>query len=304
LLVDSQSKLQNCLELERKFWPKLKVWSIIRITFFIVRISYCHAPLPSTFLSVFSFLTCLVELLSTGKLTQLEKQKRDPKGVCCVAFLFLSSSRIFCRLAFSVQIALETLTSVHGIGPKKALELYEKGIHTLEDLEQHKSLLNQVQKTGFLFSAFVVVPVLSWIVMFEWTPGLKYARDFQQKIPRSELAMIEQYLLEVASTVSDKILLTICGSYRRGLPQSGDVDVLLTSKDWKSLNASRPHYMDTFISKLEKDKFLVDFLARGPSKIMAVCRFNQSKRKREPGEDLDEKQPPRKKRKTNGTLHL
>lgn len=45
--------------------------------------------------------------------------------------------------------ALSELTQVHGIGPKKALELYEQnGIDSLEKLYTQRELLSDVQKIG------------------------------------------------------------------------------------------------------------------------------------------------------------
>ena len=109
--------------------------------------------------------------------------------------------------------ALTQLERVHGIGPVFAKKLYdEHGVRTLSDLLGRQELLNEKQVVG-----------------------LKYVKDFETKIPRQEMQDMERLLTVVAAHVSPKLMLTICGSYRRGLPESGDIDVMLTHPDFVRL---------------------------------------------------------------------
>ncbi len=86
--------------------------------------------------------------------------------------------------------------------------------------------------------------------------GLKYVREFEARIPRAEVALMEELLLREAAELvrhrcaglcpcfsvtqlisclwsqSPKLHVVVCGSYRRGLPDCGDVDVLVTHPDF------------------------------------------------------------------------
>lgn len=78
------------------------------------------------------------EYIETGTLRILERERNDPKNI---------------------------LTNVYGIGPKKAKELIEKGVTSIDDLRKNKdTLLNDVQRTG-----------------------LRYYEDILERIPRSEI---------------------------------------------------------------------------------------------------------------------
>ena len=60
--------------------------------------------------------------------------------------------------------------------------------------------------------------------------GLKYFQDFEERIPRKEIEATEKILRSEIQRLDPDYEITICGSYRRGLPTSGDIDVLLTHK--------------------------------------------------------------------------
>ena len=47
-----------------------------------------------------------------------------------------------------VSISLAELTRVSGIGPAKARQLYDQGIKTIKQLEEHKELLTHHQLLG------------------------------------------------------------------------------------------------------------------------------------------------------------
>ena len=51
------------------------------------------------------------------------------------------------------------------------------------------------------------------------------------RIPRAEIEVIESAVKGVVAGLSSKYAATVCGSYRRGLPSSGDVDFLLTHRE-------------------------------------------------------------------------
>ena len=128
----------------------------------------------------------LNEYVQTGTLRVLEREKTNPVNI---------------------------LGEVYGIGPKKAKELVDKGVTTIEALRANQDeLLNETQKVG-----------------------LKYYEDILKRIPRSE---IEEYkslftteflkAQQVQQAQAEEAKFEIVGSYRRGAESSGDIDVIIT----------------------------------------------------------------------------
>ena len=160
----------------------------------------------------------LEEFINTGTLQIIEREKNNPVNV---------------------------LSDVYGIGPKKAQELVEQGITTIEQLRanQHQ-LLNETQKVG-----------------------LKYYEDILKRIPRQE---IESYntLFKSIFLKNESSSYEIVGSYRRRAADSGDIDVIITSE-------SAQNFI-TFIDTLIKQKIIIEVLSRGPSKCLVIARITPS----------------------------
>ena len=163
----------------------------------------------------------LNEYVSTGTLKVLEREKENPVNI---------------------------IGEVYGIGPKKATELVEKGITTIEELRKRQNdVLNETQKVG-----------------------LKYYEDILQRIPRSE---IDQYA-DVFKDSFDKVKTSdsafeIVGSYRRGAQSSGDIDVIITSKS--------PSVFTHFVDNLISSGIILEVLSRGPSKCLVITKISSSK---------------------------
>ena len=98
--------------------------------------------------------------------------------------------------------------------------------------------------------------------------GLKYFNDIQQRIPYNEIIHHEKFLKEVLNNIDPKAELTIAGSYRRKKSDSGDIDLLLKSKNKKTY--------DKFIDSLKELNYLVEDLARGSKKYMGLGKINIS----------------------------
>ena len=133
---------------------------------------------------------------------------------------------------------------IHAVGPKKAKELVDMGFKTIDDLKRSKdidNILNDKQKLG-----------------------LKFYDDILSRIPRGEIIEHEKILKKVLKKVDPCAELTIAGSYRRGKSESGDIDVLLKSKDKRTYNK--------FIDELVKIKYLYpEHLALGPKKYNGLA---------------------------------
>lgn len=170
------------------------------------------------------------ELLETGKLTNLDNYDQDK----------------------SIEI-INNFIRVHGIGPAKAKELYDRGLRTIDELECNMDLLNDVQKKG-----------------------LKYYKDFELRIPRIEMDKHNDYIIKTVKSIDPKLNAVIVGSYRRGLKTSGDIDVLVTHEN------DPEDYEELFknvVTKMEGE-YIIDTLALGAKKCMAVCKLKRHKTNR------------------------
>ncbi|MCJ1340864.1 hypothetical protein MMC09_006160 [Bachmanniomyces sp. S44760] len=110
-----------------------------------------------------------------------------------------------------VLTTLRLFYKIWGVGAVTARDFYyDKGWRDLDDIiEFGWSTLNRVQQIG-----------------------LKYYDEFEEMIARSECESIANTVLEHArSVVDDNVECILVGGYRRGKPESGDVDMILSHKD-------------------------------------------------------------------------
>ena len=141
----------------------------------------------------------------------------------------------------------EDFMKIHGVGAKKAKDLVDQGFQTIQDLRQVESIseiLNDKQQIG-----------------------LKYYEDLQQRIPLEEIKTHEKVLKQQLKHDDPTAEITIAGSYRRRKPTSGDIDVLLKSKD--------PKTFDRLIDRLVKLGYLVEYLAHGRKKYNGICKLGR-----------------------------
>jgi DNA polymerase beta len=136
--------------------------------------------------------------------------------------------------------AMDVFANIYGVGEKKAEELVDAGILTIEELESKQSdVLNAKQRLG-----------------------LKYYKDILKRIPRSEIQEYEAIFKESFPAVADAKF-EIVGSYRRGLATSGDIDVCITSSD--------PDVFRVFVDELVKRGIIVEILSRGNAKCLVIA---------------------------------
>lgn len=145
--------------------------------------------------------------------------------------------------------AVNLFADVWGAGPKTAEVWVSKGLRTLEDLEKHGNLNNQQQI------------------------GLKYFEEFRERMPRDEAGKIGLEVHKAAKEVDPGLVCKTCGSYRRGKPTCGDVDVLISHPDGKS------HYgvLQKILESLKSTGFVTDDLVSvhnsEQNKYMGVCKL-------------------------------
>ena len=158
------------------------------------------------------------EYVQTGTLKVLEREKTNP---------------------------LNILADVYGIGPKKAKELVEKGITTIDQLRSRQDELNDIQKVG-----------------------LQYYEQILERIPRSEIVEYDTMFKSVFAKVAandPSANFEIVGSYRRGAQSSGDIDVIITGNSGAIYKA--------FIDELIKQKIIINVLSRGLAKTLVIAKL-------------------------------
>ena len=157
------------------------------------------------------------EYIQTGTLRLLERERANPENI---------------------------FSDIFGIGPKKAKNLVEKGITSIQELrEKQEDVLNDLQKTG-----------------------LKYYEDILQRIPRSEIDEYKNIFDESFNKLKhEDANMEIVGSYRRGAKTSGDIDVIITSNE--------KDIFKNFIDDLLEKKIIVEVLTRGASKSLVITKL-------------------------------
>ena len=151
------------------------------------------------------------------------------------------------------------LSGIAEIGPSKGLELYNKGITSLDDLRtkllEDPNLINRKQKIG-----------------------LRHYADLKLKIPRKEMTIWENSLKKLVSKIIkaetipiDIIYMELAGSYRRGKTESGDIDFYL------SLSSIPKGLMRKIANQLIKEKYIIedDFFSLGDKKLMAISKLGE-----------------------------
>ncbi|XP_068901143.1 DNA polymerase beta-like [Tenebrio molitor] len=147
--------------------------------------------------------------------------------------------------------AINLLTRISGVGPAKAQALVSEGITTLEELHKHKDKLNHHQMIG-----------------------LKYFEDFEMRIPREEISQIETRLQKHLQQLDPQIRLTICGSYRRGREESGDIDALVSHPNYTSGRSKKPDILKNVVASLKSCGLITETISLGDTKFMGACRLD------------------------------
>ncbi|XP_039260196.2 DNA polymerase beta-like [Styela clava] len=158
--------------------------------------------------------------------------------------------------------AISLLTRVSGIGPAAARKLVDEGLTTLELLRENISKLTHHQQIG-----------------------LKYFEDFEKRIPRAEMEVLEKVVNERIQELDKEYRSQVCGSYRRGASSSGDIDVLLTHSSFSSTDKQkRGDLLEKVVTDLQSINFVTDILSMGQTKFMGVCCWEDFKSLDESGD--------------------
>jgi DNA polymerase IV len=125
---------------------------------------------------------------------------------------------------------LDLFWKIHGVGEASARDFFNKGWRSLDDIvEQGWDRISRDQQIG-----------------------VKYYDEFLQRIPREEVEKIASLILDHANQIRGGFQMVICGGYRRGKPDSGDVDVVLSHP-----NENATHrFLVELLESLERDEYI------------------------------------------------
>lgn len=149
--------------------------------------------------------------------------------------------------------AIQELTRVSGIGPAHAKSLYDRGIRSIDDLRKNQDALTEHQKIG-----------------------LRYLESFEKRIPREEVGLLEARVVDELNQFDPDYQAVACGSYRRGLPTSGDIDVLVCHNSYRSSDKKPPKLLARLVEHLRKVGLVTDVMSLGESKFAGVCQLDSS----------------------------
>tara|TARA_B100000497_G_scaffold39015_1_gene45690 strand:- start:2507 stop:3469 length:963 start_codon:yes stop_codon:yes gene_type:complete len=142
---------------------------------------------------------------------------------------------------------LGKFSSILGVGEKTAEKLWNSGMRSFEDLQKNKHLLTHQQKIG-----------------------LKYYNDLQKRIPREYIDTFQvmiRYILAKEIGL-DNYKMQVAGSYRRGNSNSGDIDILITSKKTT---------LRKIVDVLKEWKVITDVISMKDEKFMGIAHCPSGK---------------------------
>lgn len=143
---------------------------------------------------------------------------------------------------------LELFKSIYGVGEKQAEKWYDMGLRTLEQLMGVYYSMTDAQKLGY-----------------------QHYNDINLKIPRQEITWVNEYFNYVFTPRGVKFVIT--GSYRRGLLESSDIDVLV-----QRYRSTEPNNLTLaqIVGMLNAPGFIVANLALGDTTYRGLVRLAQT----------------------------
>jgi len=129
-------------------------------------------------------------------------------------------------------------TKYYGIGRSKAIELYNKGISTEEDMISRGNL-TPLQRLGVL-----------------------WYDHYSKPVRREEINLIKDHIIKDLRRFSDhylqgaEIRIEFAGSYRRGSPYSGDIDVLIMKQPGITMNGIVEYLSDIIKVNLKQGEVI------------------------------------------------
>ena len=192
----------------------------------------------------------LTEFINTGQVKNLEKLKSEYDTDD------YENEKI-------KQAKKDVFLQIHGIGDAAAEKLINLGITTIEELKARKN--EEILGTGKVAKKLKLLNATQ-------QKGLEYYEEILEKIPRAEIeeykTTIEKLFTEATDNNTEDNKFEIVGSYRRGKQESGDIDIIITSK------VNDKTGFDKFLDLLKEKDIIKVFLSRGEKKSMVISKLN------------------------------
>ncbi|KAM0788363.1 hypothetical protein ACM66B_001503 [Microbotryomycetes sp. NB124-2] len=102
---------------------------------------------------------------------------------------------------------VQLFSGIYGVGKPVSEQLIALGARTLDDLRREPAKYNLTEAQSL---------------------GLKYYDDLQLRIPRQEVTELYGFAQQAARRIDPKLEIHCMGSYKRGQPDCGDIDLLVT----------------------------------------------------------------------------
>jgi DNA polymerase lambda len=175
--------------------------------------------------------TRIHEYITTGKLKELEKSVTDE------------------------AILIMELCEITGIGEVKAKSLIDDfNVSSVDDL------ITKYQDG--------TIKVAKNQLTHHITIGLDFYHDLKKRMPWSEADQIAKHIVSSIGEIDSKLIVKVCGSYRRKKPTCGDLDILVANP-----STTKSVSLPDIVTAVEKSGLLVGHLtSNGQTKYMGVCR--------------------------------
>lgn len=154
---------------------------------------------------------------------------------------------------------VEELTNVFGIGYKYALKLINE--YNIKNVNE----LKKAAKNNIISLSRSI------------TLGLKYYKTFREHIARSEMKKHNTYLKKIVCDIDKNLIIKVCGSYRRKMPFSNDIDCVLSYKNINAnnKNMNNKNYLKILITKLKENNYILDEITQTyDNKFLGFCQGN------------------------------
>ena len=146
--------------------------------------------------------------------------------------------------------SIKLFQKIWGVGPEKARYIVNNNIYTIKDLKEavKNNKINITDKQLI---------------------GLKYYNDLKKKIPRIEITYYTDIIKKLIE--NDNIKIHNAGSYRSGKKYSGDIDLIISYK-----NYDIDKLKELFDSTLKKKDIIAEMLLSGIQKNIYIIKIQKN----------------------------
>ena len=155
------------------------------------------------------------------------------------------------------QDSYNEFMNIIGVGNAKAKEWISKGIKNLDQLK------NEINNGNISITNNINL-------------GLKYYEDLKERIPREEIINLKKIIDNILKEINSDLIFEICGSFRRNESNSGDIDFLITHKNYNSdkVDFKKYNFLKNILTGLKEKKIIVDEMTKNSTKkFLGMCKI-------------------------------